>query len=83
MLLLRRELLTETLHLLMQASIIIGKGGVYVIQRSADVVAGESADNFDSDRDRTTASFQQKATNTVFTSFREAAQIEDNRYDRR
>jgi hypothetical protein len=62
---------------------IIGKGGVYVIQRSADVVAGESADNYDSDRDRTTASFQQKATNTVFTSFREAAQIEDNRYDRR
>ena len=62
---------------------IIGKGGVYVIQRSADVVAGESADNYDSDRDRTTASFQQKATNTVFTSFREAAEIEDNRYDRR
>jgi peptidyl-prolyl cis-trans isomerase D len=62
---------------------IIGKGGVYVIQRSADVVVGESADNYDSDRDRTTASFQQKATNTVFTSFREAAQIEDNRYDRR
>lgn len=62
---------------------IIGKGGVYVIQRSADVVAGESADNYDSDRDRTTASFQQKAANTVFTSFREAAQIEDNRYDRR
>jgi parvulin-like peptidyl-prolyl isomerase len=62
---------------------IIGKGGVYVIQRSADVVAGESADNYDSDRDRTTASYQQKATNTVFTSFREASEIEDNRYDRR
>ena len=62
---------------------IIGKGGVYVIQRSADVVVGESADNYESDRDRTTASYQQKTTNTIFTSFREAAEIEDNRYDRR
>lgn len=62
---------------------IVGKGGVYVIQRSADIVVGESADNYDSDRDRTTASYQQKSSNTVFTSFREAAEIEDNRYERR
>lgn len=62
---------------------IIGKGGVYVIQRSADVVLGESADNYESDRDRTTASYQQKTTGTIFTSFREAAEIEDNRYERR
>jgi peptidyl-prolyl cis-trans isomerase D len=62
---------------------IIGKGGVYVIQRSADAVSGESTDNYESDRDRTTSSYQQKTSNSIFSSFREAAQIEDNRYERR
>jgi peptidyl-prolyl cis-trans isomerase D len=62
---------------------ITGKGGVYVIQRSADITVGESVDNYQSDLDRTTASYQQKAANSVFNSFKEAAQIEDNRYDRR
>jgi len=62
---------------------ITGKGGVYVIQRSADITVGESVDNYQSDLDRTTASYQQKAANSVFNSFKEAAHIEDNRYDRR
>ena len=62
---------------------IVGKGGVYVIQRSADITAGESVDNYQADMDRTTATYQQKAANSVFNSFKEAAQIEDNRYERR
>jgi peptidyl-prolyl cis-trans isomerase D len=62
---------------------IVGKGGVYVIQRSADITAGESVDNYAADLDRTTATYQQKAANSVFNSFKEAAQIEDNRYERR
>ncbi|MFM7234418.1 MAG: peptidylprolyl isomerase [Flavobacteriales bacterium] len=62
---------------------IVGKGGVYVIQRSAEITAGESLDNYAADLDRTTATYQQKASNSVFNSYKEAAQIEDNRYERR
>jgi peptidyl-prolyl cis-trans isomerase D len=62
---------------------IVGKGGVYVIQRAADITLGESVDNYQADMDRTTATYQQKAANSIFNSFKEAAQIEDNRYDRR
>jgi peptidyl-prolyl cis-trans isomerase D len=62
---------------------IVGKGGVYVIQRNSEITVGESVDNYQSDMDRTTASYQQKAANSVFNSFKEAAQIEDNRYNRR
>jgi len=62
---------------------LIGKGGVYVIQRSADVFISESVDNYQSDLDRTTATYQQKAANSIYNSFKEAAQVEDNRYERR
>jgi peptidyl-prolyl cis-trans isomerase D len=62
---------------------IIGKGGVYVIQRSADIVPGTSTDNYVADQDRTMSTYQQRASNGVFTSFKEAAKIEDNRYERR
>lgn len=62
---------------------IVGKGGVYVIQRSADIVPGTSADNYLSDQDRTMKNWQQRAASGVFNSFREAANIEDNRFDRR
>lgn len=62
---------------------IVGKGGVYVIQRSADIVPGTSADNYLSDQDRTLKNWQQRAASGVFNSFREAANIEDNRFDRR
>jgi ABC-type polysaccharide transport system permease subunit len=62
---------------------IVGKGGIYVIQRSADITTAESVDNYVSDMDRTSATYQQKAANSVFNSFKEAAQVEDNRYERR
>jgi peptidyl-prolyl cis-trans isomerase D len=62
---------------------IIGKGGVYVIQRSSDVTVAESVDNYASDLDRTTSTYQQKAANSIFNSFKEAAQVEDNRFERR
>jgi len=62
---------------------IVGKGGIYVIQRSADITTAESVDNYQSDMDRASATYQQKAANSVFNSFKEAAQVEDNRYERR
>jgi peptidyl-prolyl cis-trans isomerase D len=62
---------------------IVGKGGVYVIQRSSDIVPGTSTDNYVSDQDKTMSTYQQRATNGVFNSFREAATIEDNRYTRK
>jgi peptidyl-prolyl cis-trans isomerase D len=62
---------------------IVGKGGIYVIQRNADITVAESVDNYQSDMDRATASYQQKASNSVYNSFKEAAQVEDNRYERR
>jgi peptidyl-prolyl cis-trans isomerase D len=62
---------------------IVGKGGIYVIQRSADITTAESVDNYVSDMDRASATYQQKAANSVFNSFKEAAQVEDNRYERR
>ncbi len=62
---------------------IVGKGGIYVIQRNADITTAESVDNYQSDMDRASATYQQKAANSVFNSFKEAAQVEDNRYERR
>jgi hypothetical protein len=62
---------------------IVGKGGVYVIQRNADITTAESVDNYQSDMDRASATYQQKASNSIFNSFKEAAQVEDNRYERR
>ena len=62
---------------------IVGKGGIYVIQRNADITTAESVDNYLSDMDRASATYQQKAANSVFNSFKEAAQVEDNRYERR
>jgi peptidyl-prolyl cis-trans isomerase D len=62
---------------------IVGKGGIYVIQRNADITTAESVDNYQTDQDRATSTYQQKAANTVFNSFKEAAHVEDNRYERR
>jgi peptidyl-prolyl cis-trans isomerase D len=62
---------------------IVGKGGIYVIQRNADITTAESVDNYQSDMDRASASYQQKAANSIYNSFKEAAQVEDNRYERR
>ena len=62
---------------------IVGKGGIYVIQRNADITTAESVDNYQTDQDRATSTYQQKAASTVFNSFKEAAHVEDNRYERR
>jgi peptidyl-prolyl cis-trans isomerase D len=62
---------------------IVGKGGVYVIQRTADITPGTSADNYLSDQDKAMRNFQQRAASGIFNSFREAANIEDNRFERR
>jgi peptidyl-prolyl cis-trans isomerase D len=62
---------------------IVGKGGVYVIQRNSDIVPGTSTDNYVSDQDKTMSTYQQRGANAIFNSFKEAAQIEDNRYSRR
>ena len=62
---------------------IIGKGGVYVIQRNSDIVPGTSTDNYVSDQDKTMSTYQQRSANAIFNSFKEAAKIEDDRYSRR
>lgn len=62
---------------------IAGKGGVYVIQRTADIVVGTSVDNYLSDQERTMNNYQQRASSGIFNSFKEAGDIEDNRYVRR
>lgn len=65
------------------SSPIVGKGGIYVITRLADVAPGASTDNFVADQDRLNNTWQQRAASSVNTSFKEAANIEDNRYERR
>ncbi len=60
-----------------------GKGGVYVIRRTADIVPGASADNYLTEQTQSNTSFQNKIVNSVFNAFKEAADIEDNRYGRR
>lgn len=61
---------------------IVGKGGVYVFSRAADVVAGTSADNYISDQERLNSSVQGRFTGAIFNAYREHADIEDNRYGR-
>jgi len=62
---------------------IVGKGGIYVITRLADVAPGSSTDNFVSDQERLNNTWQQRASGSVYNAFKEAADIEDNRYERR
>jgi peptidyl-prolyl cis-trans isomerase D len=64
------------------SSPIVGNGGVYVITRLSDIAAGTSADEYVSDQDRLISSWQQRASNAVYNSYKEAANIEDNRYSR-
>jgi peptidyl-prolyl cis-trans isomerase D len=65
------------------SSPIKGKGGVYVLQKTSDVVEGVSDDNYTKDRETLATSTQNKAATAVFNSFKEEGEIEDNRYDRR
>jgi peptidyl-prolyl cis-trans isomerase D len=65
------------------SSPIKGKGGVYVLQKTSDVVEGVSDDNYTKDRETLATSVQNKAATSVFNSFKEEGDIEDNRYERR
>jgi peptidyl-prolyl cis-trans isomerase D len=64
------------------SSPIKGEGGVYVIQRSTDVALVESQDGYLSDRDNLTKGYQARAAMSIFNSFREYGEVEDNRYER-
>ncbi|MEY3835396.1 MAG: hypothetical protein RI989_824 [Bacteroidota bacterium] len=57
-----------------------GKGGVYVIQRVADVTRVESPDNYVSFRKDKMRGQKASAPMTLFNSLREAAEIEDYRF---
>lgn len=57
-----------------------GKGGVYVIQRAADVTRVESPDNYVSFRKDKMRGQKASAPATLFNSLREAAEIEDYRF---
>jgi peptidyl-prolyl cis-trans isomerase D len=57
-----------------------GKGGVYVIQRAADVTRVESPDNYVSFRKDKLRGQKASAPMTLFNSLREAAEIEDYRF---
>ncbi len=57
-----------------------GKGGVYVIQRAADVTRVESPDNYVSFRKDKMRGQKASAPTTLFNSLREAAEIEDYRF---
>lgn len=64
------------------SSPIQGKGGVYVIQKTSDVVEGVTTDNYTADRDGLMTNLQNRAAMAVFNSFKEEAKIEDNRFER-
>jgi hypothetical protein len=64
------------------SSPIKGKGGVYVIQRTSDVASTTSPDNYTTDRNTMITSNQSRAAMSIFNSFREAADIQDNRFER-
>jgi peptidyl-prolyl cis-trans isomerase D len=57
-----------------------GKGGIYVIQRAADVTRVESPDNYVSFRKDKMRGQKASAPMTLFGSLREAAEIEDYRF---
>lgn len=58
-----------------------GEGGVYVIQRTSEIVAGSSQDGYLTDRDNLARGLQSRAAMSVFNSFRENGDVEDNRYE--
>jgi peptidyl-prolyl cis-trans isomerase D len=57
-----------------------GKGGIYVIQRAADVTRVESPDNYVAFRKDKMRGQKASAPMTLFNSLREAAEIEDYRF---
>ncbi|MCC6599838.1 MAG: peptidylprolyl isomerase, partial [Crocinitomicaceae bacterium] len=63
------------------SSPIKGKGGIYVVQRTADIIEGSSADNYASDRENLANSLQSRAGMGIFNSMKEEANIVDNRFE--
>ncbi|MFN0031261.1 MAG: hypothetical protein ACKVOR_03780, partial [Flavobacteriales bacterium] len=61
---------------------IVGEGGIYVIQRTTDLSLGTSTDNYLSQLDGIVSGYNSRATNDVFRSFIEQADVEDHRYTR-
>lgn len=59
-----------------------GKGGVYVIRRASDLTEGQSQDGYLSDRSNTMNTMQARAAMSIFNSFREEGNVEDNRFER-
>ena len=59
-----------------------GKGGIYVVQKTADLTEGQSQDNYVSDRNSAMTTLQQRAPMSVFNSLKEEGKIEDNRFER-
>jgi len=57
-----------------------GKGGIYVIQRAADVATTASVDNYASEKKRLTENARRGASFLIFNSLKEAAEIKDNRF---
>jgi peptidyl-prolyl cis-trans isomerase D len=64
------------------SSVIVGESGVYVFRRSADVAPGTTTDDYLSNQTSTTQTIQSRILNGINNAFKEAAEIEDNRYKR-
>jgi peptidyl-prolyl cis-trans isomerase D len=60
-----------------------GKGGVYVLQKTSDIVEGTSSDNYTADRDQMMTNLQNRASSSIFNSFKEEAEVIDDRFTRR
>jgi peptidyl-prolyl cis-trans isomerase D len=60
-----------------------GKGGIYVVQKTTDLVEGQSQDDYATERNNTTNTLQARGPMSIFNSMREAADVEDNRFERR
>lgn len=65
------------------SSPIKGKGGVYVLQRTSDLIEATSSDNYTTDRDQMITNLQNRAATSVFNSMKEEANIKDDRFTRR
>jgi peptidyl-prolyl cis-trans isomerase D len=65
------------------SSPIKGKGGVYVLQKTSDIVEGTNTDNYTADRDQMMTNLQNRAASSIFNSFKEEAEVIDDRFTRR
>ncbi len=59
-----------------------GEGGIYVLQRTSDKMTTESQDKYLADRENLSRSLQSRAPMSIFNSFKEVGEVEDNRYER-